>query len=123
MTQRASCRDLSISAVINSLAPLKRMVYALVAFKPYKKMNSLSPTRVSYTAYASPIFAGSKFSSPSSFAIDKTILPPLALAILLISSLSTLLKAMQPFSTKYFCAKSSIPLVDRMTLAPELIIF
>jgi len=50
-------------------------------------------------------------------------LPPVALAILFISSFFTLRTAIAPASTNNFKHKSSIPLVVRITLAPASRIF
>lgn len=48
-----------------------------------------------------------------------TTVAPVSLAILLISPFVTLLKPRHPASVIYFDAKSSIPIVVRMTLAPD----
>jgi len=122
-TQRESCKDLSISSHINSLAPLTIMEATVEFLKSLKKMKSLSPTASSYTVSQNPKYLGSNTSSPSGVAKVVTTLPPEALAIFLRSFLSTLLSPKTPASTKYLLATSSIPPVVMITLAPASIIF
>lgn len=123
ITHKESCKDLSISPVMSSLAPLTIMEQTFSFLKSLKKMKSLSPTASSYTHLASPKFLGSKISSPSGVAKVVTTVPPEALAIFLISAFSTLLIPNTPASTRYLLATSSIPLVVMITLAPAAIIF
>jgi len=123
MTHRESCKDLSISLVISSLAPLTMIEQTFSFLKSLKKIKSLSPTASSYTSLHSPKFLGSNSSSPSGVAKVVTTLAPEALAIFLKSPFSTLLIPKTPASTRYLLATSSIPLVVTITVAPAAIIF
>lgn len=95
------------------------MVQAFDFLHPLKKTKSLSPTASSTTSSHSPKYEASKTYSPSGVAIVVITVAPVSLAILLISPLLTLLKPMHPASTIYLDAKSSIPIVVQMTLAPD----
>lgn len=106
-----------------SLAPLKMIVQAVDFLQPLKKTKSLSPTAYSTTYSHSPKYDESKTYSPSGVAIVLITVAPVNLAILLISPLLTLLKPMHPASVMYFEAKSSIPILVTMTLAPDYKIF
>mmetsp|Transcript_19336 Transcript_19336/g.35914 ORF Transcript_19336/g.35914 Transcript_19336/m.35914 type:complete len:271 (-) Transcript_19336:471-1283(-) len=122
MTQSESWRALSISSSMNSLAPLRTTVDAPPT-QPQTYRSSPSPTLSSLTVSAVPRQEASKVSFPSMSAMVTTSFPPVALASLLRSSLLHLRAAMAPASTKYFRHRSSIPLVVRMTFAPESMIF
>lgn len=52
ITHKESCKDLSISLVMSSLAPLTMMEAADSFLNSLKKMKSLSPTASSYTSLA-----------------------------------------------------------------------
>mmetsp|Transcript_19340 Transcript_19340/g.28597 ORF Transcript_19340/g.28597 Transcript_19340/m.28597 type:complete len:208 (-) Transcript_19340:728-1351(-) len=118
-----SCKDLSISSSMNSLAPLRITVQLACVFVPFTNISSPSPTLSSLTSSASPKFPTSNDSLPSMSAKVLTIFAPVALAILLMSSIFTLRTAIAFASTKYFKHKSSIPFVVRTTFAPEIKIF
>jgi len=124
-TQIESCNDLklkinylSTSSSIYSFAPLRIIVHALDFLHPLKNTKSLSPTASSLTSSHSPKNDGSKTYSPYGVAIVLITVAPVSLAILAISPLLTLLNPMHPASTIYFEAKSSMPILVRITLAP-----
>lgn len=124
-TQMESCNDLksikkylSTSSSIYSLAPLKIIVQAVDFLQPLKKIKSLSPTASSTTSSHSPKYEASKTYSPSGVAMVLMTVAPVSLAILFMSALLTLLKPMHPASVMYFEAKSSIPMLVMITLAP-----
>lgn len=101
-----------------SLAPLRMIVHADDFLQPLKKTKSLSPTASSTTSSHSPSIDGSKTYSPSGVAIVETTVAPVSFAILCKSPFSTLLNPRHPASTKYFEAKSSMPMRVSTTFAP-----
>mmetsp|Transcript_9423 Transcript_9423/g.20862 ORF Transcript_9423/g.20862 Transcript_9423/m.20862 type:complete len:310 (-) Transcript_9423:411-1340(-) len=118
MTHRESCRALSISSSMNSLAPLSTTVHACPFLHPLKYSSSPSPTLSSQTVSHSPRLEASNTSFPSRSAMVTTTVPPVALAMRFRSSFFTRRIAMAPASTKYLRHRSSMPLVVRITLAP-----
>mmetsp|Transcript_11967 Transcript_11967/g.27347 ORF Transcript_11967/g.27347 Transcript_11967/m.27347 type:complete len:236 (-) Transcript_11967:536-1243(-) len=108
---------------MNSFAPRRITVAALLAEQPLMKMKSLSPSRSSQTSSAEPRCAGSKASSPSMVAMVRITCPPVHLAMRRMSFLSTRRTAMMPASIRYFMAKSSMPLVVNRALVPAPTIF
>mmetsp|Transcript_29993 Transcript_29993/g.40598 ORF Transcript_29993/g.40598 Transcript_29993/m.40598 type:complete len:239 (+) Transcript_29993:338-1054(+) len=116
--QRESCTERSVSCSMYSFAPRRRIVAAFEALQPLMKMKSLSPTRCSTTSSAWPRQLASKPSSPSMLAMVKRTCPPVHFAMRLMSCLLTRRTAMMPASMRYFCAKSSMPLVVNSTLVP-----
>lgn len=102
-----------------SLAPRSTIVQADDRLQPLKKTKSLSPTASSTTSSHSPKKDESKTYSPSGVAIVETTVAPVSLAILCRSPASTLLKPRQPASTMYLEARSSMPILVRITFAPD----
>mmetsp|Transcript_22198 Transcript_22198/g.74684 ORF Transcript_22198/g.74684 Transcript_22198/m.74684 type:complete len:317 (-) Transcript_22198:692-1642(-) len=117
-THWASCRERSTSERRCSLAPRSSTEHALDILPPLTTMKSSSPTRCSPHASACPRLAGSTASSPSMLARVVSTVPPVSLAMRRRSSRLHLRAAMAPASTKYLRARSSIPFVVRITLAP-----
>mmetsp|Transcript_41757 Transcript_41757/g.111907 ORF Transcript_41757/g.111907 Transcript_41757/m.111907 type:complete len:208 (+) Transcript_41757:404-1027(+) len=119
ITHMASCSARSISSREYSLAPRSRIDPALWLAQPSMTNISLSPTRCSNTFSAVPSSDGSKTSSPSMPASERRTWPPVALAILRMSSFLTRRTAIALASTKYLRHMSSMPRVVRITLAPD----
>lgn len=94
------------------------MVQAVDFLQPLKKTKSLSPTASSRTSSHYPRYEASNTSSPSGVAMVLITVAPVSLAILFMSPLFTLRNPMHPASTIYFEAKSSIPMLVMITLAP-----
>lgn len=99
------------------------MVQAVDFLHPLKKTKSLSPTASSTTSSHSPKYEGSKCYSPSAVAKVEITVAPVSLAILFKSPLSTLRSPIHPASTRYFEARSSMPILVRITFAPASRIF
>mmetsp|Transcript_19377 Transcript_19377/g.73261 ORF Transcript_19377/g.73261 Transcript_19377/m.73261 type:complete len:259 (+) Transcript_19377:1371-2147(+) len=117
-TMSASCSARSISSTMYSLAPRRTSVQAAVVGVPRMYSSSPSPTRSSLTDSAWPRYSASNASFPSRSARVLTICPPVARATRRMSSIFTRRHAIAPASTKYFRHRSSMPLEQRMTLAP-----
>eukprot|EP00732_Lithocolla_globosa_P003289 Lithocolla_globosa_v1_NODE_2567_length_1950_cov_17.572559.p2 type:complete len:309 gc:universal NODE_2567_length_1950_cov_17.572559:294-1220(+) len=123
ITHSTSCKDRSISSNEYSLGP-RRMIDAAPCTLGFLTMtSSSSETRCWKTSSAWPSEAISKLSSPSRFARVDTRVAPVARAILLRSALAHRRTARHPLSIKSLRARSSMPLVVRMTFAPEERIF
>jgi hypothetical protein len=106
-----------------SFAPLKTMVQAFEFLHPSKNTKSLSPTAFSLTNSQSPRFFESNTYSPYGVAMVVITVAPVNFAILYKSALSTLLNPNTPDAFMYWDAVSSMPMLVRMTFAPDWIIF
>lgn len=101
------------------LAPRRMTELELTTLVPLTRISSSSLIRSCTTSSAVPRYPASKVSSPSRFAKLDTSVAPVALAIRRRSSFLHRRTAMAPASTNSFRHRSSMPLVVRMTLAPE----
>jgi hypothetical protein len=91
----------------------------LTIFVPLTKISSSSEILSCTTSSAYPKYSFSNVSSPSRFARLDTSVAPVALAIRRRSSFRHRRTAIAPASMNSLRQRSSIPLVVRMTLAPE----